>query len=522
MRDAGIDPLKVVLEGDRLRLSGAMSKDATLLKEVGGKPLVPNFWTFPASMSTVHSLRRRYGDRLEVDDSVDKLIEVHVPEDVDERLFDYQKTGVAYLLGGNRLLSFSPGLGKTATAIVAADQLNASKILVVAPLTLLPTWQAEIAQWSSRDIPVTNYPQVREIRAGWNLVNYDLVARKPLPFECHWDLIILDESVLVKNRQTKRYRSIKQIRQKADHVWALSGSPVTRDFSDLWSQFNLLRPKAFSSFWRFAGEYCTIENTPWGVSIVGSRPGIDARQEFLDILLSISKEDVIELPEMTFETVDCDLTPSQRAAYNRALKEFLVLLESGERMLISNRMSQLIRLSQIVGNLGNLDPDMPNSSGKIEALGELTESRYYELPAIVWTRFSRTGEMTAKMLRSYGVKAEFVFGGTPVWDRDRIFQAYRQGEIDILVLSTSVGKFGLTFTNTKTIIYLESSFSFDDHIQSLNRVHRIGLRHSPHVIRMRCPGTVDELVADNLAGKALDLASISTTQLANLLRSLGK
>jgi hypothetical protein len=86
-----------------------------------------------------------------------------------------------------------------------------------------------------------------------------------------------------------------------------------------------------------------------------------------------------------------------------------------------------------------------------------------------------------------------------------------------------VGKFGHTLINTQSAIYVDRTFDGDAFYQSLHRLERFGLDHSPQVIVLRVPGTVEEFnVEENLAGKMETVAHITEADLASLLRSLGR
>jgi len=74
-------------------------------------------------------------------------------------LFDFQREGVGFLVERERaMLSLSPGLGKTVTSITAAEELypKVTNILVVAPLSLLYMWKAEIEKWTSSSMTTTS------------------------------------------------------------------------------------------------------------------------------------------------------------------------------------------------------------------------------------------------------------------------------------------------------------------------------------------------------------------------------
>lgn len=74
------------------------------------------------------------------------------------KLHPYQRVGVDFILRqGRSILADEPGLGKTATAIVAIEASPSNRnVLVVCPNSLTGWWREEKLRWS--DLPVP--PQV--------------------------------------------------------------------------------------------------------------------------------------------------------------------------------------------------------------------------------------------------------------------------------------------------------------------------------------------------------------------------
>jgi hypothetical protein len=119
------------------------------------------------------------------------------------------------------------------------------------------------------------------------------------------------------------------------------------------------------------------------------------------------------------------------------------------------------------------------------------------------------------------IEVDIVTGDMKPGDKDDVIEAYREGDIDVLVLQIGVGKFGHNLQNTKTVYYCDRAFDADSYIQSLRRVKRIGLKHRPRLIVPRAKVSSDPLVELNLAGKMQSIAKIANHDLRELLQSLG-
>lgn len=229
-----------------------------------------------------------------------------------------------------------------------------------------------------------------------------------------------------------------------------------------------------------------------------------------------NQDDVLDLPPMTSETIYVDLTDAQASTYRRLMTSFILDLESGSTM-VSSRIAQITKGLQIVSNLANIGG--PDESSKLDLIMDLLQSRAFELPVVIWTHWRATGLALGDRLKKAGIRYRLELGGSETTAES--VERLQVGDIDALVISLGVGKFGHTMTNARTMIHVDRVFDADALYQSLLRIRRIGLDHSPLQINLHAPGTLDDLVQMNLSGKMVDIARITNADLVALLRSLG-
>lgn len=490
-------------------------------------------WVFSKfNVGLVSQVQRMFGEveiAPELQELMNKLhTETELPEEVKNhnKLFPFQKESIQFLLQANRsMLALAPGLGKTACAIQAANCTDAKRILIVSPLSLIYNWQREIGMWVHQhaDIwhgsPNTWKVQSKDFR--WVVANYDTaVTHKEVLFKIKWDILIIDESVLVKNRKAQRTKAIKELASKVDTVWELSGAPTTKFYDDMWSQLNILDPDRFKSYWRFAQNYTVVRDNGWGLDIVANKSdGADRIQQDLeDMYFCRTQDQVLELPDWIIENIPVQLEGKQLEMYTQMEQEFLADLPDGEVVLAPNILAQITRLLQIASNPVLVEGD--DLGAKWDVLEDLLE--FEQLPVIVWTNFVKTANsLYAKLKSKYRVACLTGESGAEL--RQQIVTDFQDGNLDILIAHPGVGKFGLTLTKARTAVYLERSFNGDDYFQSLHRIRRIGTEHSPHVIHLLAMGengapTIDHVVDKVLKYRKEQNFKLTTGYIANILK----
>lgn len=562
---------KLGFDGDHFLLEGVpFAKDSWVHDLAAGSwDKKENLWKLPPFVLYAHVVTEQLPE-IEVHEWAETFLRaagrgtsVIYPDRVDPRavriyrdiFYPYQKECVDWMIGGLKesgLIALSPGLGKTIVTLVAARLLGLQRVLIIAPRPLLRTWENEQLKFFSELFTTRRQgmPPPEDV-FGWVLTNYETVvgaAEKPPKgvkapekvirgyaaeyMKVDWDLVVLDESVLVKSKTSRRFKVLERLRKSfksRKRWWELSGSPVTRYYDDLWTQLHLANPRGFAAYWRFTNRFCYVVQDVWGTQISGNRTNVDIADDLKDVVFIRNQEDVLpDLPEEIPKLVEVDLTPKQLKAYDEMAEKFCTTLDSGDEIKTDYIIAQLTRLQQITSNLINL-PGGTDESAKTDALVAMTEARSYAFPAIVWTHWVPGARVLWQRLSKLSNKkdgqitVEWIHGAeTEAEERDNEekFEAYMAGNIDILILSLDVGKFGHNLQITRTAIYMDKTWDADAYVQSMKRVKRIGLDHRPVVITLKDPRTVDQLVEDNLSGKFPGIARITNANLASMLRHL--
>jgi hypothetical protein len=281
-------------------------------------------------------------------------------------------------------------------------------------------------------------------------------------------------------------------------------------------------PRGFRSYWRFADFFCVVDKEGWGWSIEGDRPDHDPQHYLRDFLFVRNQKDVLEeLPDYLYDPIEIDLNPDQDKVFRALADDMMARLDSGKLITTDIKLAQYTRMMQTTSNLVNLDRNL-NSSAKEDLLMTLIEQGDIEFPLLVWTWWVPTSQsIYDRLYDRTDLEVDMVVGQMKAEDKDEAIEAYREGDLDVLVLQMGVGKWGHNLQNTRTVFYHDRHFDSDAYLQTLRRVKRIGLEHRPRLIVPRAQYSADPLVEENLAGKLQSVAKLANHDLKELMKSLG-
>ena len=329
------------------------------------------------------------------------------------------------------------------------------------------------------------------------------------------NMFIMDESTSIKNRKALRTKNAVKAAGLAKYRRILTGSPITRNPMDLYSQCDFLSPKllGFKSFFAYQARYAIVRRRAMGNRSFQEITGYQRLDELHNKLERFSsrvlKEDCLDLPEKIYTLRRVPLSKEQLSAYVQMKKLALARLEKGELSTTTSVLTQIMRLQEIC--CGHLKTD----SGEIETL---PNKRMDELLAtidemtgkvIVWATWVYDIERIVKKLNEqYGEGcAEAFYGATPQEDRQEIVSRFQDPDSDLrfFVANPRTGGYGLTLTAATNVIYWNNSYDLETRIQSEDRAHRIGQDHHVLYVDLVSPDTVDEKILKALKAK-IDIA----------------
>ena len=330
----------------------------------------------------------------------------------------------------------------------------------------------------------------------------------------HRTLMALDESTTIKNPSAKRTKNVLALAPMAKYRRILTGSPVTKNPLDLYTQCEFLDPFLlnFNSWYAFRNRYAIMKTIHVRGRSIQTVHKFQNLGELSDRLKGFSyrvlKEDCLDLPEKIYMKRHVALTKEQENLYEQMRKTAIANL-NGKVTSTVTVLTQLMRLQQItcghfVADDGTVQTIKNNRLDELMDVLEETENK-----AIIWAYWQRdVQDIRDAIEKKYGPRSVVdYYGLTPQDERqDNIRRFQNDNECRFLIGTPSTGGYGITLTEANTVIYYSNGYDLEKRLQSEDRAHRIGQKKNVTYIDLIAEDTVDEKIVKSLR-KKINIAS---------------
>jgi superfamily II DNA or RNA helicase len=429
-----------------------------------------------------------------------------IPETLQAELRDYQIEGFVWMSrlarwGAGACLADDMGLGKTVQAIaVMLDRAEEGPCLVVAPTSVCPNWQAEIARFAptltTHRLPATGdrAALIGGLGARDVLVcSYGLLHQSAeLLGGRSWQMVVLDEAQAIKNAETKRAQAVQGL--QAAFRLALTGTPVENYLDELWSLFNFVNAGVLGSREGFQKRFARpIERD----KDVHARQAL--RALLRPFLLRRTKAAVLsELPPRTEQTLNVEMLEGERAFYEalrqRSL-ERIAALDGPEGRRKIQILAEITKLRRACCNPALIDAAAGVPSGKLATFLDLTEELIRNRhKALVFSQFVGHLELVRAALDARGVRYEYLDGSTPPAEREKRVAAFQAGGADLFLISLKAGGTGLNLTAADYVVHLDPWWNPAVEDQASDRAHRIGQERPVTIYRLVMQDSIEERI----------------------------
>ncbi|XP_078612934.1 DNA annealing helicase and endonuclease ZRANB3-like isoform X1 [Branchiostoma floridae x Branchiostoma japonicum] len=461
-----------------------------------------------------------------------------LPSALQEKLMPFQREGVKFALKkhGRCLIGDEMGLGKTLQAIAVAYHYRREwPVLVVVPSSLKYQWVEELERWVPDLEPthihvVSSRDDIRNIAtAQVTILGYGLIQRvdQPLMKALHdqnFQVIIVDESHYLKNRQAVRTKGLVPLVKTARRALLLTGTPALARPAELFPQVDALLPGKFGNWTQFSKRYCDAHRqfygrfSRWDTS--GASNLAELHSNLQPLMIRRLKAQVLtQLPPKRRQRIPFDVPEGQhKKELDKLAGEWRDLIGGGavpqshDQPGMTDNPSFLIR--QLIVQWYHTTA-LAKAGSVQEYIKVLLENE--SMKFIVFGHHKHMLQAVTQTLIHSKVKYIRIDGSVPSAERTHLVQQF-QGDptIKVAVLSILAAGTGLTLTAASHVVFAELYWTPGVLEQAEDRAHRIGQHNSVHVHYLVARNTIDDWMWSMLTRKVSVVTSTLNGKLAEL------
>jgi SNF2 family DNA or RNA helicase len=401
-------------------------------------------------------------------------------------LFPHQQQSLEMTKDQNRVAYYlDMGLGKTFVGSEKMMKLNANMNLVVCQKSKVEDWVNHFLEhypsWYVFDLTkrqafetfVNSFPDSQNLVG---VINYDLVFRRPELANLKDFTLMLDESSLVQNENSKRSKFILK-KLNPTNVILLSGTPTGGKYEKLWSQCRLLGWKiSKDAFWSSYVDYYFENKDGFPLKIIKGYKNVERLKQKLREhgAVFMKSEEVFDLPAQ----IDINEYVPTIKEYRKFRKDSIVKFDNKE--FVGDTSLTKMLYERMLCGFANKE--------KLKALRDLLDST--DDRVIIFYNFVNELTSIIEILddRPYSI----VNGDT------KDLSAYENFDNSVTLIQYQAGSMGLNLQKSNTIIYFTPPLSSELFEQSKKRTHRIGQERMCFYYYLVCKNSIEEKIYKTL------------------------
>ncbi len=426
-------------------------------------------------------------------------------------LHEYQRKGVDFIKERKRCaLWLDMGLGKTTTTLTALsdliDSFSVNRTLVIAPLRVANSvWRQEAANWEHLkhlSVAICTGSERERLSALQRDSDLYVINRENVPwlikhYGSAWpfDCVVIDEASSFKNATSQRFKALRKALPQTNYMILLTGTPSPNGLLDLWPQMYLV------DFGEALGRTMTsykqrfFEQDYMGYKFKPRDGAADRIHGLLQpMVLSMSAEDYLELPDRINIVESVALPPSALHAYREFERTLLAELPDGEEIeamnaaVLANKLLQYSNGAVYTDDLGNWSEI---HTAKLDALSDIVEQNEGENFLVAYNYKTDLARLQKR----------FPFARVLDKSADTVRQ-WNSGQIRMLLAHPASSGHGLNLQRGGSlIVWFSLNWSLELYQQFNARLHRQGQDKPVRIIHIVADGCIDERVISVLSEK---------------------
>lgn len=424
-----------------------------------------------------------------------------------QQLRDYQQEDVQRCLTSKTLGIFSEQrTGKTPIICTVIEQSDMKRCLIVCPASLVYVWRDEILRWTDLVPYIIIDTKFKKTDVPTNaqvlIVNFEKLrgTAKQTPvlkelLKCKLEGCIIDEAHRMQSRGSLTTLALNKF-MNLPYKFALTGTPATNHPWDVWSILHWLYPRMYSSFWRFAEEYFSMQRSFAGGE-VHSKP-YDFKSKRHETLLAMNLS-AVSIQRKRAEVMpwasDLDKPTLVRLPLSKRQKKAIEQLETYfeyKHINTKNILELMIRVRQVCScpKIVGLNYSSPKINWLLDYIKD-----YPEKSIIVFSHSTKfLTEIYNTLIKLLEVR--LIVGETRKELRQGYVSQFQRKIFNILLIQIQTGKEGLTLDQADTTIFMDAYPPSADYLQAKDRmVATVPERVKPkEIIHVMMADTYDEVL----------------------------
>ena len=414
-------------------------------------------------------------------------------------LFEYQKQGIEFLVSrqGGMLLD-EQGLGKTIQALKACEKVDPQVLVIVCPAIMRGTWSHHVANLMPSNIQTI----INSYEWYVKLDNYKTLIKS---IKGKQVAVIVDESHYIKTPTSKRTKTVQHLLSLDNIVFKvlLSGTPVTRDVDDLYTQLKVFYPDFCKSIFEYRKKYMRCIHSYFGDVYKGFKNEY-SRQEIIKYLKSCSlrrtkKSAGLNLPSIVRQPVYIDIN-------KKVAKESLSILDYATKVIngVDDYTLYKTDLAEEASHIASIRKALGVAKVPqvLQYVEHLLQSGITKL-VLFGVHVDVVNLIYEALREKYkDIKTHRIIGATTSTQREKIIKEFQELETpQILVANMVACGVGVTLTKSHTVVFAELDFTPSNIMQAEARVHRITQEHIVNSIFMIANESLDVKILNLIKSK---------------------
>jgi len=439
---------------------------------------------------------------------------IKISDDIQKKLLSYQIQHVdnlVYSLGRyKRALDASDtGTGKTYSAIASAASLKL-KPLIICPKSVISSWKQALDYFKIDYYGVTNYELIKNCKYYTEKDKYERVkcpyiermrvkktdkkGKEKEKFIFKWKLpndvlLIFDEAHRCKNKKTTTSDILFTAGASTSNILLLSAT-----ISD--------KPENFEVAGYTLGLYQSLKNSKSWMQSAGNEydnimQGVHDRlyPEYASRMRIRDLGDLFPVNQVLAECYDMENAKEIEEQY-KAIEDAVEQLKKEESQ--TDGLGKIIKARQRIEML------------KVPTYVEMAKD-YLEqgLAVAIFVNFTDSLKTIAEQLKTTCV----VHGQQTMEQRDMNIASFKDDTSHVIICNIRAGGVGISLHdehgNFPRISIISPSWSAQDIVQALGRVHRAKTKTPVRQRIVFCKGTIEETICKNVKGKIVNIGSLN-------------